>query len=50
MIANLAAKNAMFNLNESNRMVMSQHPTDSNHPKQADYWTTKNLRNNEGTE
>jgi len=28
MIANFAAKNAMFNLNENNRIVMSQHPTD----------------------
>ena len=28
LIANFAIKNTMFNLNESNRMVMSQHPTD----------------------
>lgn len=28
LIANFAIKNAMFNLNESNRIVMSQHPTD----------------------
>ncbi len=28
MIANFAVKNAMFNLNENNRIVMSQHPTD----------------------
>lgn len=28
LIANFADKNAMFNLNESNRMFMSQHPTD----------------------
>jgi len=28
MIANFAVKNAMFNLNESDRMVMSQNPTD----------------------
>ena len=28
LIANFAVKNAMFNLNESNRIVMAQHPTD----------------------
>jgi len=27
-IANFAGKNAIFNLNESDRMVMSQHPAD----------------------
>ena len=26
--ANFAIKNAMFNLNENNRIVMAQHPTD----------------------
>ncbi len=25
---NFASKNTMFNLNESNRIVMAQHPTD----------------------
>ncbi len=35
-IANFAVKNAMFNLNESNRIVMSRHPTDMRiHPKYA---------------
>ncbi len=28
MVAIFAVKNAMFNLNESNRIVMAQHPTD----------------------
>ena len=28
LIANFANKNTMFNLNENNRIVMSQHPTD----------------------
>lgn len=28
LIANFAIKNAMFNLNENNRIVMSQQPTD----------------------
>ncbi len=28
LIANFAVKNAMFNLNESNRIVMAQHPSD----------------------
>lgn len=28
LIANFAIKNAMFNLNENNRIVMSQNPTD----------------------
>ena len=28
LIANFAVKNDMFNLNENNRIVMSQHPTD----------------------
>jgi len=27
-VANFAIKNTMFNLNENNRIVMSQHPTD----------------------
>ncbi len=28
LIANFADKNAMFNLNENNRIVMAQHPSD----------------------
>ena len=28
LIANFANKNGMFNLNESNRIVMARHPTD----------------------
>ncbi len=28
LVANFAIKNAMFNLNENNRIVMAQHPTD----------------------
>ena len=28
LLANFANKNVMFNLNENNRIVMSQHPTD----------------------
>lgn len=28
MFANFADKNAMFNLNENNRIVMAQHPSD----------------------
>ena len=28
LIANFANKNTMFNLNENNRIVMSQNPTD----------------------
>ena len=28
LFANFADKNAMFNLNENNRIVMAQHPSD----------------------
>ena len=28
LLVNFAVKNAMFNLNENNRIVMSQHPCD----------------------
>ena len=28
LLVNFAAKNAMFNLNENNRFVMAQHPSD----------------------
>ncbi len=29
LLANFANKNDMFNLNENNRIVMAQHPTDT---------------------
>ncbi len=35
-IANFAVKNAMFSLNENNRIVMAQHPSD-NHPNKAGF-------------
>ena len=28
LLVNFAARNAMFNLNENNRFVMAQHPSD----------------------
>ena len=28
LLVNFAVKNAMFNLNENNRFVMAQHPSD----------------------